>query len=663
MPNRRQLLLSGTASAVSIALATSAQAGLSKGNAVLAPRERRVSLGLCGPAYWNGFCPFLNWQKMAGAYEVTLKNGGKISGKAVFSGGYADKASGEIAKPVPIGATAYTRVFFASAPTPTSEHGFSDESWAIKWEGTGLCTIGGLGADGTQSIDNASRSGTFRFGKRPGNIWTTFTITNINDPPRNIRIYQTRYASNVAAGQTFNPDWLGQIQNFGILRFMDWMGTNNSMISEFSQIADERYFAWGTTLTAASDFGPKGGTPLSLICQLANTTRCNIHFCIPHLATDSCVRSIATYFRDHLDRAIVTTFEYSNECWNYIFQQTAYCRSQGQAILPKLDPGAWYGYRSAQCMRIIRDVYNDRSRWRGCLATQTVNPDVTQSAIDGVKAFIAAELSSPAAIAIADLFNEISVTGYFGDIQQPSRRLDKITKSNPAVVTSPSHGYETGQRLKLFVHTGMTELNNTYATVGEVTPDTFVLEGVNSTLYKPSVLDNQNYAHPAHVFELMDTSAVRHDSDPKNFPTKYSYFNQVAARSWLNGSADGLTTTSNIASLRDQIWPAQKAIADAYGLDLRQYEGGLHYVGDIFLTGYGGNPQFTDYLIHIGHSKETAEVYAAMYSAFFQIGGHYPAKFVEAAPSSPFGTWGGMRFIPGDEGNPVWVATRNANGG
>ena len=80
------------------------------------------------------------------------------------------------------------------------------------------------------------------------------------------------------------------------------------------------------------------------------------------------------------------------------------------------------------------------------------------------------------------------------------------------------------------------------------------------------------------------------------------------------------------------------------------------------MSGFGGNPQFTEYLVNTGHTKETAEVYAAMYAAFFQIGGHYPAKFVEGGQTSQYGTWAGMRSIPGDENNPVWIATRRANG-
>src|SRR6202044_2970082 len=101
---------------------------------------------------------------------------------------------------------------------------------------------------------------------------------------------------------------------------------------------------------------------------------------IPHRATDECVRSIAAHFEKHLDPALIITFEYSNECWNYGFQQTAYCRAQGQSI-PNMDPGSWYGYRSAQCMKIVHDIFAAHSRWRGCLATQTVNPAVTKFAL------------------------------------------------------------------------------------------------------------------------------------------------------------------------------------------------------------------------------------------------------------------------------------------
>ena len=89
----------------------------------------------------------------------------------------------------------------------------------------------------------------------------TLTLTDLQDPPRNIRIFQARYRRNIENGETFNPDWLAQISQFGILRFMGWMPTNNDTTSEFSQLADKSYFAWGQLFnspTKNGEFGRKG---------------------------------------------------------------------------------------------------------------------------------------------------------------------------------------------------------------------------------------------------------------------------------------------------------------------------------------------------------------------------------------------------------------------
>jgi hypothetical protein len=337
--------------------------------------------------------------------------------------------------------------------------------------------------------------------------------------------------------------------------------------------------------------------------------------------------------------------------------------SPAKSIWPSDGAGflRWYGLRAAQCMKIVRDTFNDRTRWRGCLATQTVSTAVTRYMLEGVAYFRVFQLSPANSLGVPDLFNDIGVTGYFGDIQD-SRPINSITKANPAVVTSPSHAYKNGQRLKLSVGLGMIELNDKFVTVANATKDTFELEGIDSTSYTTSVMHDRNYANLALLFELMDESNDKFIAEPANCPTKYTHFNRVMAASWLNGSSGGVDTNVSVASLRDKFWPAQKVIADENGLELRQYEGGLHFVGDACLTGYGGNPQFTEYLVNTAHTQETADVYAAMYAAFFEIGGHFPAKFVEGGPSSRYGSWGAMRFIPGDEGNAVWMTTRAANG-
>ena len=663
MLNRRQLLL---ASATGIAL-TAQSPPENLNSQSVAGGKRRLNLGLSGVAYYIGFCPFLNWQKMASTPVLNRSAKENISGRAAFDAGYFDPVTGEIANPAPPDLQKADCIFYAApgGGNLAGGYNFSGMRWTIEWDGSAVCVINGLTRGGSQSINNKRAFGTFTFGENPGNTWTTFTITNRNDPPRNIRIYQSRYTANVAAGETFNPDWLAQIQTFGVLRLMGWMSTNGDATTDFTQVADENYFRWGTGLTETSDFGPKGGAPLSLLCKLANLTRCNIHVNIPHRATDKFVKSFAEHFRDHLDPGIVVTFEYSNECWNFAFEQTRYCLTQGSSIWGTADGARyakWYGYRSAQCMKIIHDAFLNRSRWRGCLATQTVNTNVTTSALIGISHYRTQNSSNAKPLAISDLFNEIAVTGYFGDVQ-PSCHLGDVTRSNPAMVTSPGHGYSNGQRLKLFAATGMTELNNTFVIVANSTKDTYELRGVDSTSYKPFARDNRNYAHPAAIFELMDASSKLVATDPRNYPTKYTHFNNVVATSCLNGQEAAFRTNVSVASLREKYWPAQKAIADANGLELTQYEGGLHFVGDAYLSGFGGQPEFNEYLFALGYSVQIGAVYAAMYEAFFKAGGRYPSKFVEGGFSSQFGTWAGLRFIPGDEGNPVWIATRRANEG
>ena len=101
-----------------------------------------------------------------------------------------------------------------------------------------------------------------------------------------------------------------------------------------------------------------------------------------------------------------------------------------------------------------------------------------------------------------------------------------------------------------------------------------------------------------------------------------------------------------------------------------QYEGNLHFVGDAYLTGYGGQTQFTEFLLQFGYCAENAEVLASMYQAWVKLIGDEAAKFVEAGSPSQFGVWSGIRFWPlaanssaADTSNSVWQATLRANAG
>ena len=167
-------------------------------------------------------------------------------------------------------------------------------------------------------------------------------------------------------------------------------------------------------------------------------------------------------------------------------------------------------------------------------------------------------------------------------------------------------GTETMSNSSFLSRSGMTELDNAFVTVINSTVDSFELLGIDSTSFKSFLAHNDNYAHPSLLLKLMDASNANFISDPTNNPTMYAYFNRVVAANWLNGMSNGLVAVLSVANLRDRYWPAQKTITDAHGLELTQYEDGLFFVGDVFLQGYGGNRQFTEYLVNIGHTEETA---------------------------------------------------------
>ena len=163
------------------------------------------------------------------------------------------------------------------------------------------------------------------------------------------------------------------------------MGTNFTLTQHYDQIVDEDFFIWGNPLTASRTWGLKAGVPLTIIAKLGNLTGCKLHICIPVMATDACVTSIATFFKTNTNVKLI--YEFSNECWNGIFPQTVYCAAQGAAIWGSGDGARgqkWYGYRASAIMKIIRDVYNDPARWEGALATQMANAGVTDNVLAGV---------------------------------------------------------------------------------------------------------------------------------------------------------------------------------------------------------------------------------------------------------------------------------------
>lgn len=629
-------------------------------------------LGLSQPTYYGGFSPFLNWWKQAGPLQLTFKDGRTLAGREAWeAGNYLKRETGELNTPVSSDLTSFSRIFFTNAHPFQKQIGcdYSGEEFCVTWEGEANVRIDFLTVGAV--IRRPGRNQViFKMGSNPGNTSVTFDVTDVNNPPRAIKLYQMRYARNVLNGELYNPDWIAAVGEFGTLRCMDWQATNNSTITDFSQLADYEYCSWGQSYTSSSpvdEHGPKGAIHPQILCELANLTGANLHVCIPHRATNQFIASFASYFRDHT--TVQVTYELSNECWNGAFMQFEDFVQQGNKLWPddSLRGSRYYGYRAAECMSIVAAIYEDQSRWRGALATQTVNTAVTKAILGGAEQWIFDKTSRAQSVSVSSLFKGLYVTGYFGDVISCSQP-QSITRSTSPVITSEFHGFETGAQVRFFIASGMTQLNGRDALVRKIDDNRYTID-VDTTGFEPYVSGVGNYVAPAAFFKLIDESKTRHQRNPELFRDPYLYFNQQLSLSLLEGKCPaGFSTQVSVAALRKTYWPAQLALADAYNLVLQQYEGGCHLVGDAYLTGYGGNADYTEYLLHHGHSLEVTHVYEEMYKGFRKAGGQLAAKYLADGTVSQFGSWAGVRYWPtlanrssNDCGNPVWQATIAAN--
>jgi hypothetical protein len=220
------------------------------------------------------------------------------------------------------------------------------------------------------------------------------TATNAADYLRDIRIVSSGNEASYLT-QPWDESFLSRWRDFPVVRFMDWMSTNNSPVKTWGQ----------RTQPKSQTQAMAGGVALEHIIDYCNRTLTEPWFCIPHMADDEYIRSFATLVRDSLDPRLKCYVEFSNECWNSIFSQTAYCDSMG--VSQGLDPTAthpweagwrWYGRRSKQIFTIFEQVYGGTNRFVRVIASQ-MNSYVTDCKLGQDSVYLKTD-----AVAIAPYF-------------------------------------------------------------------------------------------------------------------------------------------------------------------------------------------------------------------------------------------------------------------
>jgi hypothetical protein len=209
-------------------------------------------------------------------------------------------------------------------------------------------------------------------------IWLQITATDPNGTGnyiRNIHVVPIAY-ENTFQTEIFNPAFLEKSQPFRAVRFMDWMYTNNSEQSEWANRpqVDDATYALGK------------GVPVEVMIAFANRIGANPWFTMPHQATDEYMTNFAQSVKTCLNPELKAYVEFSNEVWNWQFQQAHYALEQGQARWGA-DKGdafmQWYGMRTAQMSDIWKQVFADQpDRVVSIMATQTAWQGLENSALD-----------------------------------------------------------------------------------------------------------------------------------------------------------------------------------------------------------------------------------------------------------------------------------------
>jgi hypothetical protein len=219
---------------------------------------------------------------------------------------------------------------------------------------------------GLTTVSEAPGRAVFKVTTETEGLFVHLRETNPANPIRNIRFIMPSHEKTYQQ-QPFNPQFLKALSRFKSIRFMDWQKANGSKLTNWSD---------RTTPLSATQ-AVENGVALEHMIQLANTLQADPWFTIPIRASDDFVRQFATLVRDKLDPSLKAHIEYSNEVWNFGFEQASYVRDQGVRLGLDRDQylagTKYYSQRSIEIFKIFETVMGGTSRIDRVLAGQSVN--------------------------------------------------------------------------------------------------------------------------------------------------------------------------------------------------------------------------------------------------------------------------------------------------
>lgn len=229
----------------------------------------------------------------------------------------------------------------------------------VTYDGSGVLQYAGGGA----LVRRASGRDTIRNIRNDSPIIMRLMSTSASQPLNNVVV--TEGSEPGPAG--FRGPFLTRLSTMSVLRFMDWMETNNSTVS-----------TWAQRPRSVRYCQTEGGVGLEVMISLCNRLRISPWFTLPHLANDDYIRRFAGVVRNLLHPDLPVHVEYSNEVWNGLFQQSAYARREGLRLglsTNEYEAGLrFYSQRTSEMLSIWEEVFGlQQDRVIGVYAAHSVN--------------------------------------------------------------------------------------------------------------------------------------------------------------------------------------------------------------------------------------------------------------------------------------------------
>ncbi|PSJ74815.1 hypothetical protein C7N43_22065 [Sphingobacteriales bacterium UPWRP_1] len=244
--------------------------------------------------------------------------------------------------------------YVISSESPTGTNLVAGQQYVLLYDGSGTIEVGG------GVTINSNTPGRIQFTVNANyNLFVSILTSSMGNHIRNIRLLRL---ADEFADLNANPFYQGftdKIAPFKMLRFMDWGHTNNNPVTDWANRSSMSYFTYATPT----------GVPYEVMIQLANQLQKDVWICVPHAANDNYVTQMATLFRDNLNPNLTIYLEYSNEVWNWIFDQSHY---NDQNRPTNLNYARAYAEKAKRIFQIWHGVFGAQSgRVKRVLGIQT----------------------------------------------------------------------------------------------------------------------------------------------------------------------------------------------------------------------------------------------------------------------------------------------------